>query len=313
MNTVSLLFFDRKSSVTLEKFSDTVEGEGPGIVSYIHSAEAGTTEDTEVAIPSDVSSLFSRVASEDGALPPEPPVVNETLADMKSISYRLGWLDGHEDLRKKFVDSYKMRFRNREEELERKILKLATLLNRKNSQIADLVEEKKAREESEKKLASQNMQLWQTAEELRHARADLVQTVSENTTRLQSVLAGIREEQDTLMSALKKTERRKGQLERLLPIIASRYGKVLSEKTAQIAQLKGERAELSESIRKISRENRAIEEAFRTLHGEQKAILNSLMASRKREAMLSRELAATRDALCEAGLLIPKKKWWHFW
>jgi hypothetical protein len=84
--------------------------------------------------------------------------MTEMLKDIKKISYRLGWLDGHDDLRKKFISNFKQHYGKKEEEREKKVLALSHLLNCKNSQVSALLLEKKRAFEELSSLRQENIE-----------------------------------------------------------------------------------------------------------------------------------------------------------
>lgn len=112
--------------------------------------------DVEVKIPQDIHNLLKRISttidkntnlSKNSSLLGRPETITAPfkigtlIADVKNTSYRIGWLDGQGELRRKFMLNLKSQFTKKEEDYQNKIMKLSLLLNSKNMQIAELEQE----------------------------------------------------------------------------------------------------------------------------------------------------------------------------
>lgn len=149
------------------------------VVSLLHVNErrAGTEQspasfnapaarrDIEVKIPLDIHHLLQRISDairpkeevnsrdpqHDKSPPPAAPVSGENenlLADLKRTSYREGWVEGRNNLRKtvienrrKIIQNLRNQYVKREQESQTKIMRLSLLYNSKNLQIAELEQE----------------------------------------------------------------------------------------------------------------------------------------------------------------------------
>jgi len=260
-------------------------------IPYEYTPPSDTSQDAEVKVPEDVSSFFSRLTSKNDSTlatsPAESPVMHETMADIKNIAYRIGWLDGHEELRKKFIDSYKLRYRSREEDFERKIMKLSHLLNCRDVRISEYIEENRA--------------LVAQLEQYRQKVGNLEGTI--NVLNIKQKSAGRIIEEKTLG---------KKKLEKQLAQIMKNLTRVISSKNSQLARLNAEKTRIESELEKLTAENEQIENAFLSMHNDQCITAASLEESMVREAQLQLELDRIKEELAELRKT-SQKSWWKFW
>ncbi|MGV8121944.1 MAG: hypothetical protein AB2L14_19470 [Candidatus Xenobiia bacterium LiM19] len=291
MNSSSFIFLDKNTAATIDQTADTPRDASAEYVPYEYTPSPGAVQDAEVKVPEDVSSFFSRLTSKNDSTlataPSDSPVMHETMADIKNIAYRIGWLDGHEELRKKFIDSYKLRYRSKEEEYESKIMKLSHLLNCRDVRISEYMEENKA-----------------LMAELEHYRQKIGS--------LEGTLNVINIKQKSAGRQLEEKIQSKKKLEKQLAQIVKNFTRAVSSKNSQLARLNAEKTRIEAELEKITAENESIENAFLAMHEDQRKTAAFLEDSMIREVQLLLELDGVKEELAELKKA-SQKQWWRFW
>jgi len=238
MNTVSLLFSDRTSA------DNTPPDSG--------SAQLVRSEGVEVKVPLDICHFLKRasnlikderaditrtstwnnssrtIAQASIQLNSMPSSLWEILGDIKKVSYRLGWLDGQNELRRKFMDSLKRQFDRKEKEYTERLMKLSHLLNWKSAQISRMTGENEKlqvvsdflfekSESLEVALAEANLKIAELTEFLEKSKA--------RETKLARMLTQSRSQCDELKEYLEDSKCRETKLAGMLAEERSRSGK----------------------------------------------------------------------------------------
>jgi chromosome segregation ATPase len=182
------------------------------------SSPALTTDrfDIEIKVPQDIHHLLQRISqtvemkqsldSAPASLPVRrkdlaPARISSLIADIKKVSYRMGWLDGQEEIRSRMIPQLRSRLAKKEQEYHSKIMKLSLLLNSKNLQIVELEKECITYQDILRLLHNEKDNLKEHLHEVRHNRDEIVEFLEaskERETRLSQHLSKVSMELEAL-------------------------------------------------------------------------------------------------------------------
>lgn len=245
MNTVSLLLSDRAiieqtppcpSLPVRDNLTDTIDGVEVRVpLDIYHFLRRASTlikdERVDITRTSAWNNSSVTIAQASIAAPLQlssiPSSLWEILGDIKKVSYRLGWLDGHSNLRKKFIENLKQQYTKKEGEYNEQLMKLSHLLNWKSTQIARMTDENEKlqhisdflfekSESLEVSLAEAKKKIFELAEFLEKSKA--------RETKLAQMLTRARAECDELKDYLEESKQRETKLAQMLVEKRSRAG-----------------------------------------------------------------------------------------